>query len=55
MAKSEVLYMDDRSDSTATSLVAKELHLFEEAGLNECIDEGDYVAIKLHIPSSLRR
>nr|MDO8082775.1 DUF362 domain-containing protein [Candidatus Freyarchaeota archaeon] len=49
MAKSEVFYMDDRSESTATSLVAKELHLFEQAKLNECIDKGDYVAIKVHM------
>ncbi len=49
MAKSEVFYMDDRAYSTATSLVAKELHLFDVAGLNECIDKDDYVAIKLHM------
>ncbi len=49
MAKSEVFYMDDRSESTATSLVAKALHLFEQAKLNECVDKGDYVAIKVHM------
>ncbi|MHA1208007.1 MAG: DUF362 domain-containing protein [Candidatus Freyarchaeota archaeon] len=49
MAKSEVFYMDDRSESTTTSLVAKALHLFDVAGLSECIDKGDYVAVKLHM------
>jgi len=41
--------MDDRSESTTTSLVAKALHLFDVAGLSECIDKGDYVAVKLHM------
>lgn len=49
MAKSEVLHMDDRAYGTSTSLVAKALHLFNEAKLNECIDKDDYVVIKAHL------
>ncbi|MDP6360428.1 MAG: hypothetical protein QF473_35275 [Planctomycetota bacterium] len=41
------------SDANATiwteSLVCKAKDLFYEAGLNECIEEGDSVAVKVHV------
>ena len=47
MAK--VFYMDDRSQSIQTSLVAKMLTLFDAAGFAEMITPGEVVAIKLHM------
>jgi len=47
MAK--VYYMDDRSTSIQTSLVAKMQTLFDAAGFGEMINPGDVVAIKLHM------
>jgi uncharacterized Fe-S center protein len=47
MAK--VYYMDDRSQSIQTSLVAKMLTLFDTAGFGEMIKPGEVVAIKLHM------
>ena len=48
MAKSKVHYMDARSGSTETSLVAKMLTVFDDAGLDELISPNDIVAIKVH-------
>lgn len=45
---SKVYFMSDRSQSIETSLVAKMLTLFDEAGFGEMIKPGDLVAIKLH-------
>ncbi|MEW6263463.1 MAG: DUF362 domain-containing protein [Thermodesulfobacteriota bacterium] len=47
MAK--VFYMNDRSNSIQTSLVAKVLTLFDAAGFGQMIKPGDVVAIKLHM------
>lgn len=47
MAK--VFFMNDRSTSIQTSLVAKTITLFEAAGFEEMIKPGDVVAIKLHM------
>jgi uncharacterized Fe-S center protein len=48
MAASEVYYMNARSESPQTGLVAKMLTVFEAAGLDQMIKPGDLVAIKLH-------
>jgi uncharacterized Fe-S center protein len=45
---SKVCYMDGRSYSTQTSLVAKMLTVFDAAGFESLIKKGDVVAIKLH-------
>lgn len=45
---SEVYYMDARSESPQTGLVAKMLTVFEAAGLEQLIKPGDVVAIKIH-------
>lgn len=45
---SKVYFMDGRSNSPQTSLVAKMLTVFEAAGLESLITPGDVVAIKLH-------
>lgn len=47
MAK--VYFMDDRSQSNQTSLVAKMLTLFDTAGFGDMIKPNDVVAIKLHM------
>jgi len=47
MAK--VYFMDDRSQSIQTSLVAKMLVLFEAAGFGEMIKPGHVVAVKVHM------
>lgn len=47
MAK--VYFMDDRSQSIQTSLVAKMLTLFDAAGFGEMVRPGEVVAIKLHM------
>jgi uncharacterized protein len=47
MAK--VYFMDDRSQSNQTSLVAKMLTLFDAAGFGDMIKPNDVVAIKLHM------
>ena len=46
--KPVVAYMDARSSSPDTSLVAKMLTVFDAAGLGEIISPGDVVAIKTH-------
>ena len=48
VAPSEVYYMDAHSESPETSLPAKMLTVFDEAGLDEMIKPNDVVAIKLH-------
>src|SRR5919109_2136365 len=48
MAASEVYYMNARSESPQTGLVAKMLTVFEAAGLDQLIKPGDLVAIKIH-------
>jgi len=45
---SKVYYMDARSNSPQTSLVAKTITIFEAAGFDSLIKPGDVVAIKLH-------
>ncbi len=45
---SKVWYAGNRSYSPATSYVADMLEVFDAAGLNQIIDPGDVVAIKLH-------
>lgn len=45
---SEVYYMDARSESPQTGLVAKMLTVFDAAGLDQLIKPGDLVAIKIH-------
>ncbi len=45
----KVYYMDDRSQSNQTSLVAKMLTLFDAAGFNEMIKPKEVVAVKLHM------
>jgi len=47
MAK--VYFMDDRSQSNQTSLVAKMLTLFDTAGFGNMIKPNDVVAVKLHM------
>jgi uncharacterized Fe-S center protein len=47
MAK--VYYMDDRSQSIQTSLVAKMLTLFDAAGFGEMVKPGAVVAVKVHM------
>ena len=48
MTASDVYYMDARSESPQTGLVAKMLTVFEAAGLDQLITPGDLVAIKIH-------
>ncbi|MDP7674254.1 MAG: DUF362 domain-containing protein [Dehalococcoidia bacterium] len=45
---SDVYFMDARSDSADTSLIAKTVTVFDAAGLDELVEPGDVVAIKLH-------
>ncbi len=45
---SKVYYMDPRSNSPQTSLVAKMVTVFEAAGFDKLIKRGDVVAIKVH-------
>ena len=45
---SDVYFMDARSDSADTSLIAKTTTVFEAAGLDELVSPGDVVAFKLH-------
>ena len=45
---SKVYYMDSRSQSGETSMVAKMLTVFEEAGFDKLIKPHDVVAIKTH-------
>ncbi len=44
----KVYYMDARGDSPQTSMVAKLVTVFEDAGFDSLIKPGDVVAIKLH-------
>ena len=46
---SKVYFMNDRAQSTQTSLVAKMLTLFDAAGFDKMVKRGDTVAIKLHM------
>ncbi len=46
--KSQVYWMDARSESGETSLPAKMLTVFDAAGLGDLIKPGDMVAIKVH-------
>jgi uncharacterized Fe-S center protein len=46
---SKVYFMNDRAQSTQTSLVAKMLTLFDTAGFEKMIGRGDTVAIKVHM------
>ena len=45
---SKVYYMDPRSHSPQTGLVAKMVTVFEAAGFDSLINPGDTVAIKVH-------
>ncbi len=45
---SKVYFMDARSNSPQTSLVAKMTTVFEAAGFDDLIKPGDVVAVKLH-------
>ena len=45
---SKVYFMDARSDSADTSLIAKTLTVFDAAGLDKLIHKDDVVAIKVH-------
>jgi len=45
---SKVYFMDARSSSPQTSLVAKMVTVFEAAGFDSLIKRGDIVAIKTH-------
>ncbi|HIF13570.1 MAG TPA: DUF362 domain-containing protein [Dehalococcoidia bacterium] len=45
---SKVYFMDARSDSADTSLIAKTLTVFDAAGLDKMVNKGDVVAIKVH-------
>jgi len=46
----KVYFINDRAKiGMNTSIVAKGQWLFEKAGLNECFDKGDAVAIKIHM------
>ena len=47
--KSKVFFMDDRYTGMASSIPAKADQLFDYAGLGECFDRGDSVAIKCHM------
>jgi uncharacterized Fe-S center protein len=46
---SKVYFMDDRYKGLASSIPAKAMQLFDHAGLGECFEPGDSVAIKCHM------
>ena len=46
---SKVYFMDDRYTSLPSSLPAKAEQLFDHAGLQDCFETGDSVAIKCHM------
>lgn len=46
---SKVYFMDDRYSGLTSSLPAKAQQLFDHAGLGECFEAGDSVAIKCHM------
>jgi uncharacterized Fe-S center protein len=46
---SKVYFMDDRYSGLTSSLPAKAQQLFDHAGLGECFEPGDSVAIKCHM------
>src|SRR5688500_3454175 len=48
MMASKVWYMNARSESPQTGLVAKMLTVFDAAGFEQLIKPGDIVAIKIH-------
>ncbi len=48
VAPSEVYYMDAHSESPETSIPAKMITVFDEAGLDELVKPNDVVAIKVH-------
>ncbi|MBD3229891.1 MAG: DUF362 domain-containing protein [Candidatus Lokiarchaeota archaeon] len=47
--ESDIYFMHSRAMNFETSLAAKGVWLFEKAGLNECFEPGDSVAVKLHM------
>jgi uncharacterized Fe-S center protein len=47
--KSKVYHMDDRYSGLPSSIPAKAQQLFDHAGLGECFDPGDTVAVKCHM------
>ena len=48
MPDSKVYYMDAHSDSPETSLAAKMITVYDNAGLDEIVKPNDIVAIKVH-------
>ena len=48
MPDSKVYYMDAHSESPETSLAAKMITVFDNAGLDEIVKPNDIVAIKVH-------
>jgi len=46
---SKVYFMDDRYTGLPSSLPAKAAQLFDHAGLGDCFDPGDSVAVKCHM------
>ncbi|MHA1271323.1 MAG: DUF362 domain-containing protein [Candidatus Helarchaeota archaeon] len=49
MQSEKVYFMHARTMSIETSMAAKGVWLFEKAGLNECFEPGDSVAVKVHM------
>lgn len=49
MAKSKVWYAEPGATNWTESVVCKAKDLFYEARINECIEKGDRVAIKIHV------
>jgi hypothetical protein len=49
MSTEKVYWMHARSMNLETSMAAKGQWLFDKAKLNECFEEGDTVAVKLHM------
>ena len=46
---SRVYFMDDRNTGITSSIPAKAQQLFDHAGLADCFESGDSVAIKCHM------
>ncbi len=46
---SKVYFMDDRYKGLSSSIPAKAMQLFDHAGLGDCFQRGDSVAIKCHM------
>lgn len=47
--KSKVFFMDDRYQGLSSSIPAKAQQLFDHAGLGDCFEAGDTVAVKCHM------